>query len=211
MKRYEELAEEVAAMISTQLLLPGDKLPSVHSPLPPPHTSLVPTAQSQAPVKPSGRQKPSLQVVPVGQVPVSLQCTAQSLNVGVYTEQVDALSSIESSSSQSFIEAFVPDEPFRDGSAVEVRSMTVDQVVLSVARYDAGGQQASGQFVELSEGGGVRLRPWFIRYSTVAQLDEMAATAGLALEHRWSDVAKTPFDDTSDRHLRARKIKLAQV
>lgn len=29
MKRYEELAEEVAAMISTQLLLPGDKLPSV--------------------------------------------------------------------------------------------------------------------------------------------------------------------------------------
>ena len=29
MKRYEELAEEIAAMISTQLLLPGDKLPSV--------------------------------------------------------------------------------------------------------------------------------------------------------------------------------------
>ncbi len=29
MKRYEELAEEIAAMISSQLLLPGEKLPSV--------------------------------------------------------------------------------------------------------------------------------------------------------------------------------------
>ncbi len=99
------------------------------------------------------------------------------------------------------VEAFVPDEPFRDGSAVDVRSMTVDHVVLSVAQYDAGSQQATGQFVELSESGGVRLRPWFIRYSTVAQLDEMAAAAGLDLEHRWTDVARAPFDDSSDRHV----------
>ena len=29
LKRYEVLADEVAAMIATQLLLPGDRLPSV--------------------------------------------------------------------------------------------------------------------------------------------------------------------------------------
>ncbi len=82
------------------------------------------------------------------------------------------------------VEAFVPEEPFRDGSDVSVRSMDVDRVVLAVARYTAEAQQAAGHFVELSEAGGIRLRPWFIRYSTVEQLDAMAADAGLELEHR---------------------------
>ncbi len=99
------------------------------------------------------------------------------------------------------IEAFVPDEPFRDGNDVGIRSMTAGQVVLSVIRYDAAHQQAEGQFVELTEEGGVRLRPWCVRYSTVAQLDAMATAAGLDLEHRWEDVARTPFDDRSDRHV----------
>ncbi len=99
------------------------------------------------------------------------------------------------------IEAFVPDEPFRDGSEVGVRSLTVDRVVLSVARYDGAAQRAEGQFVELTEDGGVRLRPWFIRYSTIGQLDEMAAAAGLTLEHRWRDVTKTSFDEHCDRHV----------
>jgi len=97
--------------------------------------------------------------------------------------------------------AFVPDEPFRDGSEVGVRSMAVDHVVLAVTRYEAERQQAGGQFVELSEEGGVRLRPWFIRYATTAQLDAMAVAAGLTLEHRWTDVAKAPFDADSDRHV----------
>jgi SAM-dependent methyltransferase len=99
------------------------------------------------------------------------------------------------------VEAFVPDVPFRDGSDVGVRSMSADQVVLAVTRYDAAEQQAAGQFVEFSESGGVRLRPWFIRYSTTEQLDAMAAAASLVLEHRWEDVAMTPFDDHSDRHV----------
>ena len=99
------------------------------------------------------------------------------------------------------VEAFVPDEPFRDGSEVGVRSMAVDHVVLAVTRYEAEQQQAGGQFVELSEEGGVRLRPWFIRYATTAQLDAMATAAGLTLEHRWTDVAKTPFDADSNRHV----------
>ncbi len=99
------------------------------------------------------------------------------------------------------VEAFVPDEPFRSGSDVSLRSMTAEQVVLSVSEYDSERQTAAGHFVELTERSGVRLRPWFVRYSTVAQLDAMAAAAGLRLEHRWQDAHRTPFGEGSERHL----------
>jgi hypothetical protein len=51
----------------------------------------------------------------------------------------------------------------------------------------------TGQHVEITEAG-IRMRPWFLRYCTVAELDEMAAAAGLVLEERWSDWAGTPFE-----------------
>ena len=66
--------------------------------------------------------------------------------------------------------------------------MAADRVVLSVTVHDAGRQTADGQFVELSESGGVRLRPWSIRYHTPAELDAMAVDAGFELEHRWEVV-----------------------
>jgi SAM-dependent methyltransferase len=99
------------------------------------------------------------------------------------------------------VEAFVPDEPFRAGSDVSLRSMTAEQVVLSVSEYDAERQTAAGHFVELTERRGVRLRPWFVRYSTVAQLDAMAAAAGLRLDDRWEDAHRTPFGEASERHV----------
>lgn len=99
------------------------------------------------------------------------------------------------------IEAFVPDDPPRDGDAITVRSMTADRVVLAITRHDADRQTAEGQFVELTEAGGVRLRPWSIRYSTPAELDAMAAAVGLTLEHRWLDMARHEFDDDADRHV----------
>ena len=80
------------------------------------------------------------------------------------------------------LEAFVPEEPAREGSVIELRTMGADHVVLSVSRHDGAEQRAEGQFVELTEDHGVRLRPWAIRYSTPAQLDAMAADAGLRLE-----------------------------
>jgi SAM-dependent methyltransferase len=99
------------------------------------------------------------------------------------------------------IEAFVPDDPPRRGDDVAVRSIAADRVVLSVSVNDPDRQSASGQFVELSESGGVRLRPWSIRYSTIEQLDAFAAAAGLTLEHRWESFDRTPFDDDSSRHV----------
>lgn len=100
------------------------------------------------------------------------------------------------------VEAFVPDEPPRRGDDVSVRTLAADRVVLSISRHDPSTQVAEGQFVELSEAAGVRLRPWSIRYTTPDQLDAMAAAAGLELEARHEDAGRTPFDpETSPRHL----------
>ncbi len=99
------------------------------------------------------------------------------------------------------VEAFVPDDPPRSGTSVDVRELAVDRVVLSVARYDAGEQAADGQFVELSDEGGVRLRPWSIRWATTDQLDAMAAAAGLVVEQRWSDWLGGAFTTESNHHI----------
>lgn len=100
------------------------------------------------------------------------------------------------------LEAFVPDEELIDaGSRVEVRSLTRDRVVLTVSRHDAGLQRAEGQFVELTEAGGVRLRPWSLRYAGPTELDRMAATAGLELVSRWSSWAGAAFDAASTNHV----------
>jgi hypothetical protein len=99
------------------------------------------------------------------------------------------------------VEAFVPDHPPRDGDLVEVRSLTADRVVLSVSRHVADDQRAEGQFVELSEAGGVRLRPWSIRYAPPDELDAMAHEAGLDLEERWEAFGGRPWAPDSPRHV----------
>jgi SAM-dependent methyltransferase len=99
------------------------------------------------------------------------------------------------------VEAFVPEDPPPAGSSVSVRSLAADRVVLAVDVHDPVGQRADGQFVELTESGGVRLRPWSIRWTTPAQLDEMATAAGLTLAHRWAGFGDHTFDAERDRHV----------
>ncbi len=99
------------------------------------------------------------------------------------------------------IEAFVPEQPPRHGSHVEVRSLAADRVVLSVSVHDGQGQTAEGQFVEFTESGGVRLRPWSICYAGPDQLDAMAASAGLRLRNRWADFTTAVFDVDSTHHV----------
>jgi hypothetical protein len=106
------------------------------------------------------------------------------------------------------VEAFVPASDGADGTAtsseVTVRSMAVDHVVLSVSVHDAARQTADGQFVEITESGGVRLRPWSIRWSTPAQLDAMAVAAGLVVERRTSGfeaLAAGLDEPVEDRHV----------
>lgn len=98
------------------------------------------------------------------------------------------------------VEAFVPDAAV-GGSDVSVRSMAVDRVVLSVSRHTPDAQQMSGQFVEFTESGGVRLRPWMVRWATPEQLDAMAAAAGFVTEARWSTMDGEPFTDDSAQHV----------
>jgi SAM-dependent methyltransferase len=97
------------------------------------------------------------------------------------------------------IEAFVP-EP-QPGSSVAVRSMTADSVVLSVTTHDEDEQTAQGHYISFSESGGVRMRPWAIRYSTVEQLDSMAAPSELRLAERWEDALRAPFNAESAHHI----------
>lgn len=100
------------------------------------------------------------------------------------------------------VEAFVPeDSPAATTSDVSVRSLAADRVVLSVTVNTPEDQRADGQFVEFTERGGVRLRPWSIRWATPEQLDAMAAAAGMTLIDRWEDMAMTPFDDDSPAHV----------
>jgi SAM-dependent methyltransferase len=99
------------------------------------------------------------------------------------------------------VEAYVPDLDAPAGAHVTVRSIEVGRVVLSVFDNDPAAQRTTGQFVELTEAGCVRLRPWAVRWATPAELDEMAAAAGLVLEARWADMAGAPFDDHSSGHV----------
>ena len=103
------------------------------------------------------------------------------------------------------VEAFVPESAGAHGtttsSEVTVRSMAVDHVVLSVSvnRHDQ--QLAEGQFVQFSQDGSVRLRPWSIRWATPEQLDAMAAAAGLRLDARFAEMAGSAFTDDSAQHV----------
>ena len=101
------------------------------------------------------------------------------------------------------VEAFVPDADRPPGSTsdVSVRSLAADHVVLSVSVDDPEHQRAEGQFVQFTESGGVRLRPWSIRWSTPDQLDAMAERAGLVLRERTADMAGAPFTHDSEQHV----------
>jgi len=100
------------------------------------------------------------------------------------------------------LEGFVPDDELIEaGSRVEVRSLSVHRVVLTVSRHDAAAQRSEGLFVELTEEGGVRLRPWSLRYAPPEELDAMAEAAGLVLADRWSCWDRAPFTAESTHHV----------
>lgn len=105
------------------------------------------------------------------------------------------------------VEAFVPDSEVGPGSDVTVRSMTVDQVVLSVSEQHPSEQRASGQFIQFSESGGVRLRPWSIRWASPDQLDSMAAAAGFKVETRIGDMKGSAFKEDSAKHVTVYRTK----
>lgn len=100
--------------------------------------------------------------------------------------------------------SFVADAAIPGGSTgqhIEIRSLTAEKVVLTASRHDAANRRVEGQFIELSEAGGVRLRPWALRCWSPAELDAAADGAGLRLVGRWADGRGAPFDDDATRHV----------
>ncbi len=99
------------------------------------------------------------------------------------------------------VEAFLPSEPPAQATgALEVRDVGIDRVHLTATWRDPVAQTVAGQHIEISETG-IGLRPWFLRYASPDELDAMAAHAGLALQERWSDWQRHPFDAGGDRHV----------
>jgi SAM-dependent methyltransferase len=99
------------------------------------------------------------------------------------------------------VEAFVPWDPPRGGSHVEVRSISADRVVLAADITDADAQTVAGQFIELVDGAPLRLRPYLLRWSRPNELDGWATAAGLQLAERYADVERAPFSDESPFHV----------
>jgi SAM-dependent methyltransferase len=99
------------------------------------------------------------------------------------------------------IEAFVPEMEGDATSSVTVRSIHAHGVVLNVNMADPAHQRAEGHYIDITEAGGVRLRPWSIRWATPVQLDGMAHLAHLHLEARWSTFDGAPFGADSTRHV----------
>jgi SAM-dependent methyltransferase len=98
------------------------------------------------------------------------------------------------------VEALAP-ELTRLEQSLSVTSLGADEVVLQATRHDPLTQVVSGHDVVLSEGGGVRLLPWSIRYASVPEIDLMARLAGLELRERWGGWEREPFTATSARHV----------
>lgn len=99
------------------------------------------------------------------------------------------------------LECAVPgDPPARVKDAVELHSLDATRVVLRVSRQDPAAQTVLGQHVEITEAG-IRLRPWFLRYVQLDELDAMAARAGLEPDARWADWAGTDFGPDAVNHV----------
>ena len=99
------------------------------------------------------------------------------------------------------IEAFVPDPSrFVRGQHVEIAHLGSDGIRVNVSRHDAAAQRVASLVLWVSED---RLRAWPVqlRYAFPAELDAMAANAGLRLEHRWSTWEGEPFAADSAAHV----------
>jgi SAM-dependent methyltransferase len=99
------------------------------------------------------------------------------------------------------LEAEVPDlRRFTDGQLVRIQEMRSDLVELLVARHLPTLQRIDYQRVRI-ESAGVRLLPVSYRCTGPAELDEMAAEAGLGLVERHGGWSGEPFDEVSRRHV----------
>jgi ubiquinone/menaquinone biosynthesis C-methylase UbiE len=98
------------------------------------------------------------------------------------------------------VESFVAGYDGDSHSGVEVRSIGIDRVVLSASMLRTDDQTIAGQHIEISESG-IRMRPWYLRYLDLDQLDAVAGSRGFVLAERWADWERAPFTSDADTHV----------
>ncbi|MFN2526492.1 MAG: class I SAM-dependent methyltransferase [Actinomycetota bacterium] len=104
------------------------------------------------------------------------------------------------------VEAFVPDlSRFDRGQRVEVNDIEVDRVVMGVSRHYPTQQRIDAQHIVLDDTG-IHMYPVRLRYAWPAELDLMAAEAGMELNARWSGWSRDPFTEASERHISVYKL-----
>ena len=99
------------------------------------------------------------------------------------------------------VECFVPAELAAVARSLTVKSVEIDRVILTASIAEPHTQSIVGHHIEITESGGVRLRPFALRYLTPNDVDTMAAAAGLKLEHRQADWLGGTFTIDSPVHV----------
>jgi SAM-dependent methyltransferase len=99
------------------------------------------------------------------------------------------------------LECFVPDpRRFIDGQCVRAIDVGDDHMRIEVSRHDPVMQRVQSSTV-LFSAAGRNVVPAQIRYAWPAELDLMAALAGLRLRHRWGGWGCQPFSAASTLHV----------
>jgi SAM-dependent methyltransferase len=99
------------------------------------------------------------------------------------------------------LECFVPDpRRFVDGQCVRAIDVGADHMRIEVSRHDPVMQLVQSSTVLFSSAGRTVL-PVQIRYAWPAELDLMAALAGLRLRDRWGGWEREPFTASSTSHV----------
>lgn len=99
------------------------------------------------------------------------------------------------------LEVFVPDlARFDDHQAVRLVELSEEGVRLDAASHDIVNQRVTSQHIHISRDG-VRLYPVKLRYAWPAELDLMAALAGLTLKERWGSWQREPLTKASTKHI----------
>lgn len=74
------------------------------------------------------------------------------------------------------------------------------RLTVAATAIDHGAQAITGSHIDIDDRG-VRVRPWRLRWSTIAEIDAFAAAAGLDLAERWADWDGAPFTPDGDQHV----------
>jgi len=86
------------------------------------------------------------------------------------------------------------------GAAADGSGCSGGTVTVVATELDREAQVIVGQHVELGPGG-VRFRPWRLRWATADQIDEFARAAGLVLAERHGGWNGEPWDPDGDTHV----------